>query len=159
MNGDLSPPHIISRGSPTEGVKGMKDEKLSLLSSSALSVSSPELSLLGTGQHSPTGVPYLSLTSGCPYAGSPWLDKYDEAVACHYSQELRAKLPKTSGSGEQEFSRNFDDGESKWRLGSVPLENGKSLKILLANRRIEKNEAVIEFIGKFKTLSQYEPGK
>lgn len=93
----------------------------------------------------------------CPYSSSPWLESYDEAIACHYSQELRAKLQKSTIEGSPDFNKCLDD--EKWVTSSVSLEGSKTLTVLLAKQKLEENQAIIEFIGKFKTLSQYTPGK
>ena len=169
-NGDISPPHIISSNPSVEDTPNAvyRSKSLDFDKSSGPSPHFGNASCTTSPLVSPTGGSKLgnSLSPltilSCPYASSPYLEKYDHADSTSsYSPELRAKLMNVIAIEENScvpFKRNLQ-GEPKWQLGSVNLESGKKLKILISNDVISANEAVIPFVGKFQLPAGFTPLK
>ncbi len=77
---------------------------------------------------------------------STCVEKYEEAIASHYSQELRAK-PKSNGTDFSpvlipQFTRELDSRE-KWKFGFTILQNEKGMTTLAAASDITSSDAII----------------
>lgn len=191
-NGDLSPLHIISSGGGHRSAADVPvhhnqaantptgqnpTTKSPIFDKGQITPTATGISMLtngflssGNSSMSSPESPYRAITSPicitpmnyCPYSGSPFLEKYEEAEnsVCFYSQELRARLLKHhSANSNTNTVPDFiplEDGDKKWKLGITSLEGGKKLKTLLANSRLHPNEAVVELVGKFQLSSSFQ---